>query len=113
MALAPAGRVICSPYRCFERCALQHVEDFRAMMDVARDRLARLVLDDGDDDFHVRSRQVGALQLLSALRGEALLRIASPANATAATAATTHVLAIIMRSSFMVLSQWRECALRP
>jgi len=83
------------------------------MMDVARDRLARLVLDDGDDDFHVRSRQVGALQLLSALRVEATCACASPANATAATAATTHVLAITMRSSFMVLSQWRECALRP
>jgi hypothetical protein len=36
------------------------------MMNVTLDRFARLIFDHGDDDFHIRARQISALQLLPA-----------------------------------------------
>src|SRR5262245_24484528 len=57
----------------FERRALKDIERFLAMMNMALDRFARLIFDHGDDDFHVRARQIGALELLPALGIEAVL----------------------------------------
>ena len=47
-------------------------------MDVTLNRFARLIFDHGDNDFHVRARQIGALELLPALGIEAVLGMGEP-----------------------------------
>src|ERR1700722_16754195 len=58
--------------RCFDRCPLKHVECFFAMMNMARDCLTWLIFDDGNNDLHIRARQIASLQLLAVLRAQIL-----------------------------------------